>query len=100
MTTPRYRVRITPAARDDLDRLQGFLEQKNVEAATVAMEALAEGFSFLETLPYACRKAALDPRLRELIVPFGSTGYVALFWVDEAEVVVMAVRHQREEDFH
>jgi len=39
--------------------------------------------------------------LRELIIPFGRAGYVALFEiVDPTEVVVSAVRHQLEDDYH
>lgn len=38
--------------------------------------------------------------LRELIIPFGSAGYVALFEVDSDKTVsVLAVRHQLEEDY-
>lgn len=40
------------------------------------------------------------PFLRELIVPFGSYGYVALFEIADGNFVnVLAVRHQREEDY-
>jgi hypothetical protein len=39
--------------------------------------------------------------LRELIIRFGGSGYVALFEVVKGvEVVVCAVRHQLEEDYH
>ena len=43
--------------------------------------------------------AANDPRLRELLVPFGAAGYVVLFEIEDAQTVtVLAVRHQREDD--
>ena len=55
----------------------------------------------LKTSPFTCRKAGKSPFLRELIIPFGRTGYVALFEiVDPTEVVVAAVRPQLEEDYH
>jgi len=55
----------------------------------------------LERSPFTCRKAAGSPFLRELIIPFGATGHVALFEiVDASNVVVIAVRHQREDDYH
>lgn len=39
--------------------------------------------------------------LRELIVPFGSARYVVLFEVEDASTVTMlAVRRQREDDYH
>ena len=39
--------------------------------------------------------------MRELIITFGSMGYVALFEIiNETTVVIGAIRHQREEDYH
>jgi hypothetical protein len=39
--------------------------------------------------------------LRELIIPFGATGFVALFEISDSQtVVIAAVRHQRESDDH
>ena len=38
--------------------------------------------------------------LRELLVGYGESGYVALFEIEDARTVtVLAVRHQRESDF-
>jgi plasmid stabilization system protein ParE len=50
----------------------------------------------------SCRKAtAADPFLRELVIGFGSAGYVPLFDIeDSTTVTVLAVRHQREDDYH
>ena len=51
--------------------------------------------------PFSFRKASRNPAQRELIIPFGSTGYIALYEiVSTSKVVVLAVRHQREEDYH
>jgi hypothetical protein len=42
-----------------------------------------------------------SPRWRELLIPFGHSGYVALFEIDDDRTVtVTAVRHQREDDYH
>ena len=48
--------------------------------------------------PFSCRKALADnPFLRELIIPFGSAGYVALFEIESGGAAnILAVRHQRE----
>jgi hypothetical protein len=36
-----------------------------------------------------------------LPVAFGATGYVALFEIDDSKTVtILAVRHQREDDYH
>ena len=55
----------------------------------------------LSTSPFTCRKAGQSPFLRELIIPFGRTGYVALVEIESAtDVVVVAVRHQLEDDYY
>jgi hypothetical protein len=60
------------------------------------------GIKGLELSPFSYRKATPDnPFLRELIIPFGASGYVALIEIDNDQTVTfLAVRHQLEEDFH
>ncbi|MDB5936201.1 MAG: Plasmid stabilization system [Massilia sp.] len=55
----------------------------------------------LKDFPFTCRKASPEsPFLRELVIPFGSTGYVVLFEIEDATTVtILAVRHQREDDY-
>ena len=99
----RYRVRLTIEALDDLKRLQAFLIEKDPEAAARAVNASESAFELLEYSPFSCRKAwpGDRPLLRELVIPFGSAGYVALFEIDgPGHVTILAVRHQREEDYH
>lgn len=97
----RYRVRFTPEAEDDLLRLYDFLLEKDVAAAEHALEAIKEAIELLRFSPFSCRKALPDNSfLRELIIPFGSGGYVALFEIDPGSTLnILAVRHQREEDY-
>ncbi|KVH74363.1 plasmid stabilization protein [Burkholderia ubonensis] len=100
-----YRVRFTRTASDDLDRLYGFIVERDdadVELATRALAAIASGIATLESSPFTCRKVHPSmPFLRELIVPFGASGYVALFEIDDSETVtILAIRHQRESDYH
>ncbi len=69
-----------------------------------AREAIAKAIELFEVFPFSCRKALGgddNPFLRELIIPFGSSGYVALFEIENRDTVtLLAVRHQREEDYH
>ncbi|MFN8908506.1 MAG: type II toxin-antitoxin system RelE/ParE family toxin, partial [Betaproteobacteria bacterium] len=67
-----------------------------------AVEAIrAAANSHLALTPYSYRKVGLRPTLRELIVPFGSAGYIPRFDIRTPELVlVIGARHQREEDFH
>jgi hypothetical protein len=51
--------------------------------------------------PAARPGQAIDPLLRGPVIPFGSAGHVALFEIDgPSHVSILAVRHQREEDYH
>jgi len=96
-----YTVRFTPAAAKDLQRLFDFLAVQDVKAARRARTAIAKGLEFLRMFPFSCRKASPEhPLLRELIISFGTNGYVALFEIEDSRTVtVLAIRHQREEDF-
>jgi len=98
----RYRVRFTPEAENDLLRLYDFLLERNIDAAARALEAIRAAIDLLQFSPFSCRKAAHGHTfLRELVIPFGSSGYVALFEIESTDLInVLAVRHQREEDFH
>jgi plasmid stabilization system protein ParE len=97
----RYRLRLTPEAESDLARLFEFLAEKDVEAAERALATIRKAFDAMKTLPFMARKAEPDdPYLRECVISFGSAGYVALFRISERHVTVLAVRHQREDDYH
>lgn len=97
-----YRVRFTRAAREDLLRLYGFLLEQDIQAADRARDAISKGIELLRDFPFTCRKATPDsPFLRELLIPFGAAGYVALFEIEDKETVtILALRHQREDDYH
>lgn len=96
-----FRVRYTKAARSDLRRLNAYLAAKDVGVAKRARTIIAKAMTLLEEFPFTCRKAAAgSPRLRELVIDFGGAGYIALFEIEDAHTVtILAVRHQREEDF-
>ena len=97
----RYKVRFTPEAEDDLLRLYDFLLDRDIVAAERALDAIKAAIGLLQLSPFSCRKAARGkPFFRELIIPFGTSGYVALFEIDSRNTVrIVAVRHQREEDY-
>ena len=104
-----FRVRLTREAEADLDRLFDFIVERELGRASpdfaladAALQAIRAGIATLRSSPFTCRKAAANTSfVRELVIPFGHTGDVALFEIrDRTEVVVAAVRHQREDDFH
>lgn len=101
-----YRVSLTAEAMADLQRLEDFLidmalQHGQFDLPGRAMDAIEEEFRVLQRNPFTCRMAAQDPLERELVIPFGTTGSVALFHIEsDSQVVVSAVRHQREDDYH
>jgi plasmid stabilization system protein ParE len=98
-----YQVHLTAGAHQDLDRLYDFLPEVDVHAAKRALDSIEEAFRLLAYSPFSCRKATLQqsPLWRELLIPFGHSGYIALFELeDNRTVTICAVRHQREEDYH
>ena len=88
-----FQVRYTDAARGDLLQLFDFLVDR---AQTV------EDFEgHLSRSPFIFRKAGQSPFLRELVIAFGNSGYVALYEIqDTKNVNVLAVRHQLEDDYY
>jgi plasmid stabilization system protein ParE len=103
----RFTVELSPTAEVDLERLFEFLlvrteTAEDLDRAQAAIDAVRAGArDRLAVTPYSFRKAAQNPAQRELIIPFGGTGYVALYEiVSTSKVVVLAVRLQREEDYH
>ena len=98
-----YQVRLTPEALDDLGGLYEFLLERDLLATERALSAMENAFGMLAYSPFSCRKALhqKSPRWREILIPFGRAGYVALFEIeDDRTVTVTAIRHQREEDYH
>ncbi len=103
-----YTVQFSAAADEDLEQLFDFVLQRELESETGdldiaerALQAIKDGLGFLSVSPFACRKVGDNPFVRELIITFGSSGYVALFEiVDGSTVIIGAIRHQREDDYH
>ncbi len=101
-----FAVRYSAGARDDLIRLyQHLLDRastvEDLEVAERALNAITMAVDSLARSPFIYRKAGQSPFLRELLIPFGHSGYVALFEIEDASTVtILAVRHQLEDDYH
>ncbi|MDX1585646.1 MAG: type II toxin-antitoxin system RelE/ParE family toxin [Balneolaceae bacterium] len=92
------RLIVTEEAAVGLERCRQFLHDTNPLAMSRAGQAIEHHLLLLETEP--CIGKPLDeyPEMRELIIPFGGSGYAALYRFDEMEdaVYVLAFRHQKE----
>ncbi len=93
-------IRFAAGADDDLVRLYEFLAEKDLDAAEKALGTIRHALMMAAAFPFSCRKAGNVGWLRECVIPFSHAGYVAAFEIADDHIVVLAVRHQREDDFH
>jgi plasmid stabilization system protein ParE len=82
-----------------IERAFDLLRNQNPAAALTAVPAIQSAVDNLALHPLMGRR--LEGELRELIISYGQTGYVALyrFVVSRDEVRILALRHQREVGF-
>ncbi|WP_244144304.1 type II toxin-antitoxin system RelE/ParE family toxin [Paraburkholderia tropica] len=72
------RLIVTQRAIEGLERCRRFLSRKTPEASRRAAQVIDQHFRTLEATPAIGRPIEATPGLRELVIPFGDTGYVAL----------------------
>jgi plasmid stabilization system protein ParE len=102
-----FEVRFTEEAEADLVRLFDFLLDRattsdDLDLAQRAIDEIrAATTGHLARTPFIFRKAGTSPFRRELLIPFGSSGYVALYEVEpqSERVIVLGVRHPLEDDY-
>ncbi|QDD67060.1 type II toxin-antitoxin system RelE/ParE family toxin [Herbaspirillum seropedicae] len=94
-----------PHVTSDLDapallntqRLYRFLAVKNLDAAKRAAKAIRDGVKVLGHQAEVGRPIEdMSDEFREWIIDFGDSGYVVRYRIDLDEVVILAVRHQKE----
>jgi addiction module RelE/StbE family toxin len=80
----------------DLERLADFLIKDAPQAAVTAIDVIRDGIEILERHPLVGRSC--EEGLRELLISYGKSGYVALYSYEQRQdvVLVLAIRHQRE----
>ena len=86
-------------ALDHIERAFQFLRDRNPDVALNAVTAIQSAVGNLGAHPLVGRR--VKGELRELIISYGQSGYVALyrFVVPRDEVRILAIRHQREFGF-
>ncbi len=82
----------------DVARVFEFLAE-DPERAEEALAVIAEAISVLERHPFIGRRAEYG--LRELVISFGPTGYIALYrhLPEHDAVLVLTLRHQLESGY-
>jgi plasmid stabilization system protein ParE len=83
-------------AVENIERAMQFLREKNPEVAVGSARAIRSAVENLASHPLTGRRVEGD--LRELVISYGATGYIALYRFDiqRDQVRALALRHQRE----
>lgn len=81
-----------------MERCRRFLADKNPEAARRAAQAIAKHLATLESVPAVGRPLSDLLELRDLVIAFGDSGFVALHRHEPAgdAIYALAFRHQKE----
>jgi len=86
-------------ALTDLNRITDFLLAQQPGAVHSTLDLIDEAISLLVRHPLIGR--SIESGLRELVISYGRSGYVALYSFEQAHnlVNILALRHQRESGF-
>ena len=88
-----------PGAAKDVERLRSFLKSNNPIAAQRAAKRIIEGATILKDNPSAGVPVEELVDYRDLILTFGSGEYIIRYRLEMDKVVIVRVRHSREEGF-
>ena len=102
----RYRVIPTVTFQDDIGRLEEHIVQRELAGNTPDdtcllrfHDAVERAMTILTFAPHTCRRCEQQREFRELIIPFGKGGCVALFTIRDLDVLLLAARDQHEHDY-
>lgn len=102
----RYRVVPTVTFEQDIERLEEHIVQRELASHAPDdtclfrfRDAVERALGILSFAPHTCRRSEEHSEFRELIIPFGHGGCVALFAIREEDVVLLAARDQHEHDY-
>jgi plasmid stabilization system protein ParE len=101
VTRPRMpHIIYTPAVIADLVRLRDFLKTKNLDASKRAVSTIEADIEKAGFNPQRFRPVPDLPHYREIIIDFGSSGYIARFRHElGGDVVIVRIKHQLENDY-
>ncbi|MFZ2651392.1 MAG: type II toxin-antitoxin system RelE/ParE family toxin [Burkholderiaceae bacterium] len=102
----RYRVVPTVTFQEDIERLEEHIVQRELASNTPDdtclfrfRDAVERAMTILSFAPHTCRRCEKQREFRELIIPFGHGGCVALFAIREPDVLLLAARDQHGHDY-
>ena len=86
-----------PGALDDFDRLYEHLAGKSRATALRALLDIQSGVRILESFPLLGRRITGHPSRREWVIRFGHGAYIIVYEVEADTVLILTVRHSRED---
>ena len=90
----------SPRALFDLARLEAFLHDKDPDAAFRARRTIRASVVILGDQPRLGRTIdGFPPTVREWSIRFGSSGYVARYQYRGDAIMILTVRHMREDGY-
>lgn len=90
----------SPYALMGVQRAYHFLAGKDLDAAKIAARTIRKHATLLKKFPNAGRTSDdLEPEQRELLIPFGASGYVLVYEMYAQGILILAVRHQKESGY-
>ena len=96
-------VKIIPSPRfiRDAERLRLFLQSKSPLASKKASAAIRLAIRSLSQYPEASRVVPENTALRELVIPFGDSGYISLYEYspEVGTVTLLTIKHRKEDDY-
>jgi plasmid stabilization system protein ParE len=92
---------ITPPAALGMIRCRQFLTRKNRQASIKASKVIKHHLALLSADPHIGRLVSDSPYLRELVIAFGSSGYVAFYRYDPKSLIIpiLSFKHQKELEY-
>lgn len=89
------KIKLSPEATRDRERLADFLVEKNPAAALRSIEAIVKAIAGLSRFPF--KGSEISVGRRELKVPFGTAGYVVQYRIEPDAIFVARIFHMRED---
>jgi plasmid stabilization system protein ParE len=96
------RLDFSPRAVEDLKRFQVFLLDMGYPHVQKVIALIVAALNELKKMPLLGRTLIDHEDLRELIIPFSNSGYIALYqYLPEHDLVrILAIKHQKENNYN
>jgi plasmid stabilization system protein ParE len=92
---------LSKSALAKLNEIKKFYAQRDPKIGDRAVDVIEAAFLPLLHSPEIGRPFEGSTLRRELIIPFGRSGFISLYEIDKASnrIVIVALRHQKEDGF-